>query len=67
VRRLIRNIKTREFFQAGTWTLDAAKAEEFPDVASLMKICTLRQLKGVEMVLRFQGAEVQEVVVQLPF
>ncbi len=52
MRRVIRNIKTREFFQAGTWTLDASAAQDFPDTRELLTTCARYQLKDVELVVQ---------------
>ncbi len=52
LRRVIRNIKTQEFFQAGTWTADASSAQDFPDTRELLATCARYQLKDVELIVQ---------------
>ena len=52
MRRVIRSIRTREFFSAGTWTLDPALAQDFPDTLELLKTCAQYHLQDVELALQ---------------
>lgn len=68
MRRVIRNIKTREFFQAGTWTLDASAAQDFPDTRDLLTTCAQYQLKDVELVVQtgYEAPGTYDINVPLP-
>jgi hypothetical protein len=52
LRRVIRNIKTGEYFQAGAWTNDALAAQDFPDTRELLATCARYQLKDIELVVQ---------------
>jgi hypothetical protein len=68
VKRVIRNTNTGEFFSEGTWTLDAGRAQDFPDTRELLAICGEHQLRDVEVVLQFgyEPPGTYEVCVPLP-
>jgi hypothetical protein len=58
IRRLLRRIDSREYFQAGAWTLDPQQAQTFEDVVEAAEACARYGLMDVELALRFeQGAE----------
>jgi len=68
VKRVIRHTKTGEFFSGGTWTLDPALAQDFPDTRELLITCTQHQLRDVEVVLQFgyEAPGIYDVRVPLP-
>jgi len=68
LRRVIRNIKTREFFQAGAWTPDASAAQDFPDTHELLVTCARYQLKDIELIVQtgYEGPGCGEIKVPLP-
>ncbi len=68
MKRVIRNIKTREFFRAGAWTLDAAAAQDFPDTRELLTTCAQYQLRDVELVLQtgYEPPGTYDIRVPLP-
>ncbi len=51
VRRVIRNIKTLEFFSKGSWTLDSDQAQDFPDTREMLVTCAEYHLRDVELAL----------------
>lgn len=51
MRRVIRHMKTGEFFNAGDWTSNEALAQHFPDTRDLLKACMHYHLRDVELVL----------------
>ncbi len=52
MRRVIRSIRTHEFFSDGKWTLDPALAQDFPDTLELLKTCAKYHLQEVELALQ---------------
>jgi hypothetical protein len=50
--RVIRDIKTGEYFQKGKWTPNFLDAQQFAGIPAILKICVALELKDVEMVLR---------------
>jgi len=52
MKRLIRSLRTQEFFTEGTWTLDPALAQHFPDTRDLLMTCAEYHLKDVEVALQ---------------
>lgn len=68
MRRVIRNIKTHEFFQAGAWTSDVFSAQDFPDTRELLTTCAQYQLKDVELIIQtgYEMPGTYEVCVPLP-
>jgi len=49
MKRVIRSIRTKEFFSGGTWTLDPALAQDFPDTRELLMTCAQYDLRDVEL------------------
>ena len=68
VRRLIRNIKTREFFRGGVWISDPAAAQDFPDTLELLTTCDFYQLTGVEVIVQtgLESPGADEIRIPLP-
>jgi hypothetical protein len=52
VRRIIRNVNSREYFQWGQWTPDASRAQHFPDSGKVIEACLKHHLRDVELVLQ---------------
>jgi hypothetical protein len=59
MRRLLRNLRTREYFSQGQWTEKAGQAQHFPDAGNAIETCLRYRLKDVELVLQL-SAEPQE-------
>src|SRR5712671_1452698 len=51
VRRLIRNLRTCEYFLGGQWTRDPNLADHFPDAGKVVEACIRHHLMDVELVL----------------
>jgi hypothetical protein len=56
IRRLLRRIDSREYFQDGAWTADPEKAQRFEDVVQAAEACARYGLMDVELALRFDKA-----------
>jgi hypothetical protein len=59
MRRLLKSLKTREYFSQGHWTPDPAQAQDFPDAGKAIDTCLKHHLSEVELVLQL-SAEPQE-------
>ena len=55
VRRLIRSLKSSEYFRAGQWTPDPDLADHFPDAGKVVEACVRFHLVDVELVLQLSG------------
>jgi len=68
VRRVIRSLRTREFFSEGTWTLDPSLAQDFPDTREVLTTCAEYHLRDVELalVLGYEAPGTYDVRVPLP-
>ena len=51
VRRLIRNLRTCEYFRGGQWTADPNQADHFSDAGKVVEACIRHHLMDVELVL----------------
>jgi len=52
VRRLIRSLKSCQYFRNGQWTADPALAEHFSDAGKVVEACVRYHLVDVELVLQ---------------
>jgi hypothetical protein len=52
VRRLIRNLRSSEYFRGGQWTSDPNLADHFPDAGKVVEACVRHHLVEVELVLQ---------------
>jgi hypothetical protein len=59
MRRLVKNLRTQEYFGQGQWTLDPGQAQDFPDSGKAIDTCLRYHLTDVELVLQLE-AEPQE-------
>jgi hypothetical protein len=55
VRRLIRSLKSCQYFRNGQWTADPNLAEHFPDAGKVVDACVRYHLVDVELVLQRVG------------
>ena len=55
MRRLLRSIRTREYFNQGSWTSDPAQAQHFPDSGKVIDTCLKHHLRNVELVLQLSA------------
>ncbi len=66
MRRLLRNIQTREYYSHGTWTQDAVLAQDFPDTMAAVRITIEQKLPAVEIVLQLGAEASQEYDICVP-
>jgi hypothetical protein len=59
MRRLLKSLRTRNYFGQGHWTTDPAQAQHFPDSAQAIDVCLRHHLDEVELVLQL-GTEPRE-------
>ena|SRR5712691_4033316 len=52
VRRLIRSLKSCQYFRNGQWTSDPDLADHFPDAGKVVEACVRYHLVDVELVLQ---------------
>jgi len=50
--RVIRNVKTGEYFKRGKWTRNFDEAQKFEGAPDVLKVCAALKLENVEMVMR---------------
>jgi hypothetical protein len=55
VRRLIRNLRTCQYFRGGQWTADPNLAEHFSDAGKVVEACIRHHLVDVELVLELNS------------
>ena len=60
MRRLLKSVRTREYFGHGYWTPDPALAQDFPDAGKAIDTCLKYHLTDVELVLQL-STEPQEL------
>jgi hypothetical protein len=58
VTRLLRCENTRRYFTGDGWTENSAEAAHFPDEMAAVHVCIERRLVNVELVLRFEDADI---------
>ena len=56
VRRLIRSLRTSQYFRGGQWTPDPNLADQFEDAGKVVDACIRHHLVEVELVLEFNTA-----------
>ncbi len=50
--RMLRNIRTREYFTGTGWTGDVHEAQIFQDAGEAVRVCVEHRLMGVELAVR---------------
>lgn len=55
VRRVIRSIKSHQYFHEGKWTPDLSLAEHFADAGKVVEACIRYHLSDVELVLKINA------------
>jgi hypothetical protein len=58
MRRLLRSLKTGEYFRDGRWTPDSAQAQHFSDSGEVIETCLRYHLTEVELVLQLDSEAV---------
>ncbi len=66
MRRLLRNIATREYYRYGAWTQDATLAQDFPDTMTAVRITIEEKLPAVEIVLQLGSEPSNEYDISVP-
>ena len=59
MRRLLKSVRTQEYFGQGYWTPNPALAQDFPDAGKVIDTCLRYHLTDVELVLQL-NAEPQD-------
>ena len=59
MRRLVKSLRTQEYFAEGHWTSEACQAQHFTDAGNAIATCLRYHLTDVELVLQLD-AEPQE-------
>ena len=59
MRRLVKSLRTQEYFSQGNWTREASQAQHFPNAGNAIDTCLRYHLTDVELVLQL-NAEPQE-------
>ena len=55
MRRLLKSLKTQEYFAQGRWTLEPSQAQDFPDAGNVINTCLRYHLTDVELVLQLDA------------
>jgi len=55
MRRLVKNIRTQEYFSQGQWTREASQAQHFTDAGNAIETCLQYHLTDVELVLQLNA------------
>ena len=55
MRRLLKNLRTREYFGQGQWTRDSVQAQSFPDSGKAIDTCLKYHLTDVELILQLNS------------
>ena len=55
MRRLVKSLRTREYFGQGQWTSDPGQAQDFPDSGKAIDTCLKYHLTDVELVLQLNA------------
>jgi hypothetical protein len=55
MRRLLKNLRTSEYFGQGQWTPDQGQAQDFPDSGKAIDTCLKYHLTDVELVLQLNA------------
>ena len=59
MRRLVKSLRTQEYFSEGRWTPEASLAQDFTDAGNAIETCLRYHLTDVELILQL-NAEPQE-------
>ena len=52
MRRLLKSLKTQQYFSQGRWTPEPSQAQDFPDAGNAINTCLRYHLTEVELVLQ---------------
>lgn len=52
MRRMLKNLRTREYFGQGQWTPDPGQAQDFSDSGKAIDTCLKYHLTDVELILQ---------------
>jgi hypothetical protein len=52
MRRVLKNLRTQEYFSQGGWTPEASQAQDFSDAGNAINACLRYHLTDVELVLQ---------------
>ena len=55
MRRLLKSLKTQEYFAQGRWTPEPSQAQHFPDAGNAINTCLMYHLTDVELVLQLDA------------
>ncbi len=55
MRRLLKSLRTREYFGHGQWTADPSQAQDFSDSGKAIATCLRYHLTDVELVLQLEA------------
>jgi hypothetical protein len=64
--KLLRHIKTLEYFAHGVWTADPLVAQVFPDIRSATATCLEHGLENVELITQFDFEQSEFEVPEMP-
>jgi hypothetical protein len=66
MKRVIRSIRSHEYFHGGMWTRDPHLADHFPDSGKVIDACMRFHLREVELVLQLDDDPVDGCDTHLP-
>jgi len=55
MRRLVKSLRTQEYFSQGRWTPEASQAQHFADAGNAIETCLRYHLTDVELVLQLNA------------
>ena len=55
MRRLLKSLRTQEYFSQGRWTPESSQAQHFPDAGIAINTCLKYHLTEVELVLQLDA------------
>jgi hypothetical protein len=55
MRRLVKSLRTQEYFAQGHWTSEASQAEDFTNSGNAIETCLRYHLTDVELVLQLNN------------
>jgi hypothetical protein len=55
MRRLVKSLRTQEYFSQGHWTREASQAQHFRDAGNAIETCLRYRLTDVELVLQLSN------------
>jgi len=59
MRRLVKSLRTQEYFSGGHWTREVSQAQDFTDAGNAIETCLRYHLTDVELILQL-NAEPQD-------